>query len=525
MVRHWGFGGSRGRAARQSSPAHGEDEPSRPWNKRGGGDRRRDSSAADLSSSRQVKMIKRGAAKLKRRGGKDDEDGAAAAPAPKKAPVKKVWGRTRGGRNRKDGPIDEVATPWLKEGTGAQRGKTGANTIEVTWRPAGADEASEDERDKKPKSPTPPPARGPAGRGGASTLPAWMTAGSATEMAPPPALPDVAASETADPPQRRSPSPLRGAGRGRGHRERFGREQPPPSIPRDDREDDRGGGKGDGRGFRGGKGGRKGGRRELSRSRSPLSSRRRATEDTPTQPAARDRPWKRDDDAAPWSSATRWTRDRQAQSHRVEKPWNNNKPTGPIARAVTSSDLLIVCQVHRRKRTFDKLIANDQGQWVCRPEEECATYIGGSNCSSNFTLRLDRQTSPVLMHREEPRAEAMKALPPPPPPPPRGERGEGSSEQPDRRGSSRELEGRRPQEEARHQRSPRRSRPRSRDRSSDGGRRRRSEERRRNLQSQPFVPPAEAQVAQAASTLESSSAAWQTASLQEQAAAIDKDDL
>ena len=69
--------------------------------------------------------------------------------------------------------IPKGCKPWNVPGTGIVRGRIGANVIQVNWTPlsSSTDSFLLITTARSSSSPT----RGPAGRGRASTLPAWMT--------------------------------------------------------------------------------------------------------------------------------------------------------------------------------------------------------------------------------------------------------------------------------------------------------------------------------------------------------------
>jgi len=153
-------------------------------------------------------------------GGRDDfEKGDGKGKKGKKGKRERFRGRRRG----------EQRGGWQEE---EQDGKTGANTIEVNWKPPGGangeegnwEEDGEEPAAKRAKEPS--PVRGPAGRGRGSTMPSWMTKADGPAAG---ALPDAAAPE----PQEVSRGP---AGRGRGSTlpswmTKGVSEAPPPSIP------------------------------------------------------------------------------------------------------------------------------------------------------------------------------------------------------------------------------------------------------------------------------------------------------
>jgi len=139
----------------------------------------------------------------------------------------KGGGKKKGKRGRRGDKVldpDDPMNTW-------KEGKTGANTIEVNWKPPKGDDDDDDDDDegdddeeeewgdedwnegdeeeekpkpakkaKKEKKAPPPPVRGPAGRGRGSALPAWMTEGIGNTSAPEP--------------EKKAPSGPAGRGRG-----------------------------------------------------------------------------------------------------------------------------------------------------------------------------------------------------------------------------------------------------------------------------------------------------------------------
>jgi len=308
--------------------------------------------------------------------------------------------------------------PWNEVG---MDGKTGANSIQVDWKPpkpdgAEGDESVEGVTPKSAPAKPPSPVRGPAGRGRSTTAPAWMTK---DDKAPMLALP-----APGDCPE--SPGP---AGRGRGSvkpawMNRNASDPPSPSLQgdaaaasssdavpdplgdawreresKDDNEaimpwkdtshdkwksakdeenvgwdsswkQDNGSDGWENR--RRGKGGKKG----RSRSRRKQHAGKREWRDSGQDEW---KEWKGDQwhpgGGSTWSGNS-WKSDRwqgakhgkneQEQQQLGWQPWDLPQP--------------LRCKVHGKTRSWDKLVEGPEG-WVCREDAPCLTYVGGSNAS------------------------------------------------------------------------------------------------------------------------------------------------
>lgn len=392
--------------------------------------------------------------------GRKKGGGQGKQPKAKAAPKQGVKTNMKQGAGKKQ--------KWQEErGRGAGRGKTGANCIEVEWKPPEGSEAAKELEAAKVKTSPSPVRAGPAGRGRGTAMPAWMMKAQAEPA--PPSIPD---------------------GKDDGERAAPPSSEPPnPSIPQDEPDllasfhDERAegdwqasqgsrkngnrksaGGKGDNKGKgaggkaagrkgkasrsrSGGKGGRKG---KPSRSRSGgawrhsgLTPNRGSHEDAP---ARRDSwggnsSWNDQDDNKDWNSKWDWSSwqgsswNGQEQSpppppprrHSPPPPRRQSSPRGrrqegrrsppPLPRKESNG---LFCSLHNKKRGWASL-TESSGEWICRPDFECIVHIGGSK---DFATAPDRAVS--LRDSSPPRRASASRSPPPPrmsrsPPPPRAD--------------------------------------------------------------------------------------------------------
>jgi len=342
--------------------------------------------------------LKQFGAKLKkgvRRGGGDDEEVHQPRDDGRGA------GRGRGrkgdgpGGDRKKGPKTKlkkknvVDTPWTEtDGSG----KTGANMIEVKWTPPVSADVTEGATPKAPaqKPRSPSPARGPAGRGRDTTMPAWMTAGNAET----PAMPAIADGPVAGD-KEPSRSPARGRGRGRPMPSWKKQGLGAPSIPKDDAEaEDESPPKLTeapdllGEFFDESKGTPK---RHGAAPRVELRRRSSGKGDGKRQPYARSRSRSRSAsgcrgvagggaDGNATGQQQRWSKRSGGGSSASSVPaswghWQGGDTQSGRSATKDFSVSVFRCAVHGKKRNWDRLVSDGDEAWRCRPGDECVLYI------------------------------------------------------------------------------------------------------------------------------------------------------
>eukprot|EP00930_Biecheleria_cincta_P003909 TRINITY_DN104817_c0_g1_i1.p1 TRINITY_DN104817_c0_g1~~TRINITY_DN104817_c0_g1_i1.p1 ORF type:complete len:536 (+),score=96.91 TRINITY_DN104817_c0_g1_i1:74-1681(+) len=298
-------------------------------------------------------------------------------------------------------------------GQGGQR--TGANEIEVDWKPPGAEDETP-ERDQPhgvtpksgmPRKPSPSPVRGPAGRG--APIPAWKKKNEGAQLAlPAPSIPGEAAE---NPASDRADSPVRGpAGRGRSEvkpawmTRQEGNKEATPSIPiEDDRASDNH--DNDERGRRssrasrsrsgqhrkswGGGGGSKGGREDSNwweendwnsgnhwrdyRGRHSKTS------------------WKDD-----WRRGGNWPQDDDKGSWKTYKERGSTYSSSSTSKAYADNDSKdwdrddqLLCVTHGKRRSWDQLEGNKDGEWVCIRSCPCVVYVDGPKGTQDLAAALE----------------------------------------------------------------------------------------------------------------------------------------
>lgn len=335
----------------------------------------------------------------------------------KEAKEGKRGGQTREGRKLQGKP--------QKKALGGKGKRTDANLIEVNWKPPGAeDEATERDqphgvtpKSGMPRKPSPSPVRGPAGRG--APLPAWKKKTEGAQLAlPAPSIPGEAAE-----PEDRGDSPARGpAGRGRSEvkpawmtRQEGNKEQAPPSIPEEDDKasdnhdnDERG--RRSGRASRsrsgqqrkswGGGGGSKGGRDDSRwwdendwnsgnhwRDYGSRHNRNSWKDEGQNWRRGADK-WHQADDKGSWRNQKQQQRGSTYSSSSTSKAYAIADSDGKDWDRDDRDDSLL-CVTHQKRRSWDQLEGNKEGEWVCIRNCPCVVYVGGPKATKDLAAALE----------------------------------------------------------------------------------------------------------------------------------------
>lgn len=367
------------------------------------------------------------------------------------------WGggekQGKGGQRR--GPQKWAGTGQAKarkekqQAWGSRGERTGANTIAVGWKPPGHDDTLEELAEAAAKVPDDSPVQGPAGRGVGSTTPAWMMQSQNLKDAQP------SLQGTSD--QTVLGEPRGPAGRGRGSTlPAWQTSSEPPSIPREtlavdkatpvpdnaDRDNlaaatpefdplaefnseaakSSNGWQADWRGKSWASGNRGPGRNkwdteDVGSSKNwgangnsgggwhgagAGSTWRNAGTSWPSQwrQGGTAAGWKRDDRGD--ASEMAWTKGLKDESSTSKAGgWHESlQDTASSKVSSATACFLVPCAAHGISRNWDAVMLCNK-QWICRLDNQCVVYIGGSHCPSRAECPAPGDIGPYPMLTDE----------------------------------------------------------------------------------------------------------------------------